>query len=120
MGCDYFIVKSLDITYEDGISSIELERTHEYYPPYDNLVDIDSDDDGYQEERDKAWKLYREQCAKCLEVKRKPILIYKENKFVNDNVKNKYYDMVVKQCDDDDNKIDVIKTIYKTETRYER
>jgi hypothetical protein len=87
MGCDYYIYTGLVIKYTHRDTEeeefIELSKARGYY----ELDDYDSDDEDYDE-------LVKDYIEKVLTSTKKPIDIYKNNQFVNEKMKNKYYNII--------------------------
>ena len=113
MGCDYFIDKDLYIYYKNNkVTFINIDHEKGYF--YE--IDIDVDEEQYDKKYDEC---IREQ----LKPRMKPIIIYKNNNFINSNLETKYKKLIE---DSINNKIlnkniweDIIK-IVKKESRYER
>jgi hypothetical protein len=84
MGCDYYIVKALEIDFNYSISSrfIELERNSGYFN-----FDLDEDDPNFD-------TLYKEYIYETLEPGMDPILIYEEGDFTSKKIELKYKEMV--------------------------
>jgi hypothetical protein len=107
MGYDYYIYKLLKINHKSGIYYIKLSREGGYifYEP-----DCDSDDEQYETERIKAHNQH-------LQVNTKPVLVYQNNDFLNDNLRAKYVlKLESKLKHENINKEDII-DIYKIEDR---
>jgi len=109
MGCDYYIVKQLKITFDDEYyETIELNTDRCYFP--DNIYDdVDSDDSDFSEKVNHKYDKY-------LIVTYKPRILYKNSQWKNEKCYNKYEQMLK------DNKYDLsnIKSIIKEEVRYLR
>lgn len=125
MGCDYYIIKELEIYFQYSIYSpirIELKRTNGYFN-----FNIDSDDPQYEE-------LEKEYINNKLTPNMKPIIIYEKNQFINGNDHifiEKKYEIKYKDMIDDRLKVynktnenkkewKDIQKISKVERRYER
>lgn len=110
MGCDYYIVKSLEIDFNYSISSrfIELERNRGYFD-----LDLDEDDPNFD-------KLYKEYILDTLEPAMDPILIYVEEEFTSKKVELKYKEMVENELLKLGKAWIDVRKICKIEYRYER
>ena len=109
MGCDYYIIKQLKIEHSDGIDTIELDRERCYFPKYIcKDTDLDSDDSNYNE---KIYKKYDE----YLRVTYQPRILLEDNEWKNENIKNKYIDMVFEKLKHYNNAFSNIYTIIKEE-----
>ena len=80
MGCDYYIVKELEIDFKCGgfPIHIELECDQGYFH-----FSLDEDDPDYEEQE-------KEYISSTLTPYMKPIVIYDETGFKNDKYENKY------------------------------
>ena len=89
MGCDYFIIKVLDIYCEnDDYLTLEIDRERGYY-----YYVYDSDEDDYETK-------VNEYIKECLTPKMEPIIIY-DNKFNKSTYETKYKSIVenfIKNC----------------------
>lgn len=117
MGCDYYIIKELEIYFQYSIYvpiCIELERNNGYFN-----FNIDSDDPKYKE-------LEEEYINNILTPSIKPIIIYEDNQFINEKYEIKYKYMIDNQLKlyNERNEIKKeykdIRKICKVERRYER
>lgn len=110
MGCDYYIIKELCIYYlhTKNISYITLssDNGYFYYP------DLDEDHENYEKEYDKIIK-------NQLKPSMNPILVYKDNNFINTNLENKYKKLIEENFINKYTWNEVDKII-KVESRYER
>ena len=89
MGCDYYIYKYLDITFENnrpGYIELSCDRGYFYEP-----CDIDE-----EECQEKLEQYYDEQ----LQSDFVPIVIYENNNFVNKYLENKYIKTIKNYCND--------------------
>lgn len=111
MGCDYYICKYLYIYYlnENIPCLIELSKEYGYFY-YPNL---DSDDEEYE-------KINQKYINEQLKPSMKPIIIYENGKFIEENKENKYKTLVQNELNNQKKNWDNIKLITKVETRYER
>jgi len=110
MGCDYYIVKALEIDFNYSISSrfIELERNRGYFN-----FDLDEDDPNFD-------KLYKEYIRDTLEPGMDPILIYDGEAFTSKKVELKYKEMVEKELLKLGKAWTDVRKICKIEYSYER
>lgn len=110
MGCDYYILKVLQIYYnENDYLEIELDRLREYYD-YDQY---DEDEDNYEEKINEYIKT-------ALTPKMKPILIYSNSSFTKPLFEEKYKTMIEKKIHDNRKNWYEITKILKVEERRER
>ena len=111
MGCDYYIVKALEIDFNISICShfIDLERNQGYY--YD--LNLDEDDPNYDE-------LEREHIQDILKPRMGPILIYHDQEFTSKKLELKYKELVEKELLKRGNTWKDVRKICKIEYRYER
>jgi hypothetical protein len=116
MGCDYYIVKELEIYFKYSIFPqirIELERNMGYFD-----FDIDSDDPNYEELEEKYIN-------NILTPSIKPIIIYM-NTFINNEYETKYKNMInnrlkkYNETNEQNKDWDDIPKISMVERRYER
>ena len=117
MGCDYYIVKELEIYFTYSIFPqirVELERNNGYFN-----FNIDSDDPKYEE-------LEEEYIDNMLRPSIKPIVIYNIDKFINNKYEIKYKDMIddrlklYNKQNEHKKEWNDIRKITKVERRYER
>ena len=88
MGCDYYIVNRLKIQYDaDKISYIVLDELKCYYEEL-SFTDLNSDDSDYDEEFEKIIN------ERYLRVLYKPLLIFENNNWKNDNLCDKYKNLI--------------------------
>jgi len=123
MGCDYYIVKALEIDFAHGVGVlndkrcnrstfsqfIDLERNERYY--YD--FNLDEDDPNYD-------KLEREHIQNILKSRMEPILIYDGEEFKSKNLELKYKEVVEKELLKCEKTWKDVRKICKIEYRYER
>lgn len=117
MGCDYYIIKLLKITFNDDeyyyekpfdFSTIELDRNRCYFPEiYD---EVDSDDSYYDEKIQKIQNKYND----YLIVTYEPRILYENSQWKNEKICEKYK-QILKENNYDLYKI---KSIIKEEVRY--
>jgi len=110
MGCDYYIVKVLQIYYEENeYLEFELNRERGYY----HYEDYDEDADDY--------KMKIEEYIKdCLTPQIEPIILYKDGTFNKPLSETKYKTLVEKQINKFNIKWRNIIKIMKIEKRHER
>lgn len=109
MGCDYFILKILNIYYNDTEylqCLVEKEKGHYYY----DYIDEDLED--YDEKVNEYIKI-------CLTPEMKSIIIYNNGKFNKLNTENKYKTIIEQKINLHDKKWHDIIKIIKVEERYE-
>lgn len=116
MGCDYYIVKQLEISHincnnEEIITSIELDREKCYFLYYiDDSIDSDDSFD-YQEYNDKYEKKY----ARYINVTYVPRILFENGKWKNTSIQEKYEETVKDEIGNDK-----FLSIIKKEIRYLR
>lgn len=111
MGCDYYIVKCLNIYYNDNDDDyyiIKLEITNGYY-----YLNYDEDEIDYTDKMNEYIK-------NCLIPKSKPIIIYANNCFNKENYEIKYKTLIENKINEHGKKWCDITKIIKDEYRYER
>lgn len=111
MGCDYYIVKQLEIKYIDDHddeheTTIELDRQRGYF--YDDDFDSDSDDTNNTETFNKRY-------GKYLTVTYEPKFLFNNNKWKNDRIKDTYYNLIQGEIGNG-----LLTSVIKTEVRYLR
>lgn len=110
MGCDYYIIKVLQIYYEHNeYLEFELNRERSYY----RYEDFDEDADDYE------VKL-KEYIKNCLTVQIEPIVLYKDGAFNKTLSEIKYKTLVENQINKYDIKWHNVIKIMKVEKRHER
>jgi hypothetical protein len=112
MGCDYYIEKCLYICYKDKSKdyiSLSIDRGYFYFS--------DLDEDEYESDEFKIK--YNELVKLQLEPKRKPLIIYQDDKFLTNFLEIKYKPMVERNLQNGKYFGDIEKII-KKESRYER
>jgi hypothetical protein len=108
MGCDYYIVKYIDIYYSDGSQdSFESDRDRGYY-----YFKYDEDNEDYEEKRE-------EYILDLLCVETKPIPIYDNGQFKSRLVELKYKSLIEDKMGKNKKWEDIVK-VEKTEMREER
>ena len=111
MGCDYYILKVLKISYKNATESyIELDRQRMYYS-YDPVCD--SDDSDYESN-------YERYTDSLLKVTFVPICIYSDDSFKNERIEEKYRQVIHAHLIDRKCTYDDILDIYKAEIRHTR
>jgi hypothetical protein len=116
MGCDYYIVKQLEINHincndENTTTMIELNKEKKYFL-YEMEDSFDSDDSfDCQEYNDKYEKKY----AKYINVTYVPRILFENGKWKNTSIQEKYETSVKEQIGNDK-----ILSIIKKEIRYLR
>lgn len=145
MGCDYYIEKSLYITFKavsyapvwffasltqtgDPKKRVKLARKKRPKDSYDisyitlernsgYFIDIslDEDDPKYDKE-------YKKMIKDCLTPTMSPILIYENDQFVNEKLEKKYKKLIQDCLNEktENTNFSQIKEIWKKESRYER
>lgn len=110
MGCDYYIVKALEIllTGEKYPLTIELERDYGYFNFF-----IDSDDPAY----DTKLNEFKIECLKPVML---PIVIYENGDFLNENLRKKFSHVVEEELFLNKRSWEEVEQIIKMEYRYER
>jgi hypothetical protein len=109
MGCDYYIVKYLNIYYNDiDYLVVELERERGYY-----IFQYDEDFNDYDDK-------INEYIKDCLTPKMKPIIIYSNNSFNKVNSETKYKILIENEINNYGKKWCEITKIIKVEDRFER
>uniref|UniRef100_A0A6C0H3I1 Uncharacterized protein n=1 Tax=viral metagenome TaxID=1070528 RepID=A0A6C0H3I1_9ZZZZ len=112
MGCDYYILKLLQIYYNnDDFLEIELYRQKGYY------IDDDQDED---EDYDDYSERFHEYVEYCLETKMKPIVIYNNNCFCKSSFDTKYTNIIEDEIVKHNKTWSEITKIVKVEKRLER
>jgi len=110
MGCDYYIVKVLQIYYEENeYLEFELNRERGYY----HYEDFDEDADDYE------VKL-KEYINNCLTVQIEPIVLYKDGAFNKELSEIKYKNLVENEINKYNMNFSKIKKIVKVEKRHKR
>jgi hypothetical protein len=109
MGCDFYIVKSLQICLNDErYLYVVLERERGYYS-----WDYDEDEEDY-DEKVKAYK------ARQLTPTMKPIVVYENHGFRQSSLETKYKTLVEETIKDQGREWSDIVNVVKVEERYER
>ena len=116
MGCDYYIVKELEIDFKYSIVPlhIELERDRGYY-----YFSLDNDDPDYDEKE-------KEYINDMLTPHMKPIVIYDEYGFTSKKLEDKYKELIEVELElynkhhEYKRELKDIRKITKVERRYER
>ena len=109
MGCDYYIIKFLNIYYNDiDYLVVELERENGYYN-----FQYDEDCDDYIDKENEYIK-------DCLTPEMKPIIIYINNSFNKVNSETKYKLLIENEINKANKKWCEITKIIKVEDRFER
>jgi len=116
MGCDYYIVKQLEVKHindddEENITIIELDRERGYF--FDDNDSRDSDDSSDSGE-DYDTRFNRKY-GKYLQVTYQPRVLFQNGKWKSERVQEKYEDSIIKEIGND-----MILNIIKKESRYLR
>lgn len=116
MGCDYYIVKQLEINYincndEEIITTLELDREKCYFLYY--IDDSFDSDDSIDHEA--YYKNYEKKYARYLNVTYVPKVLFENGKWKNERIQEKYDETVKEQIGNDK-----ILKIIKKEIRYLR
>ena len=90
MGCDYYIVKLLDVKYIDDHDDeqsliIELERQRCYFYEYDDDFDSDDTDNSIT---------FKKRYGKYLTVTYEPKILFQNNKWRNERLEDKYSNQI--------------------------
>ena len=91
MGCDYYIVKQLEINHincnnEEIITSLELDREKCYFLYYiDDSIDSDDSID-----HEAYYKNYEKKYAKYINVTYVPRILFENDKWKNTSIQEKY------------------------------
>lgn len=101
MGCDYYIIKILEITHfkqdKKIISKIELNRERCYFP-YENSSEDDKDSDDTQ----LSYNSYFEKkYSKYLQVTYQPRTLFENDKWKNTEIQEKYENLIKHQIGHD-------------------
>lgn len=115
MGCDYYIIKQLEVRHindddEEEVSYIELERDRCYF--YDEPDSQDSDDSTDSESYNTQ---FHRKYDKYLEVTYQPRILFQNNKWKSEKVQDKYEDIIRNEINND-----MLVKIIKQEVRYFR
>lgn len=113
MGCDYYIVKLLDVKYLDDHDdekdlTIELDRQRCYFYEYDEDFDSDSDDTTNTDTFNRRY-------GKYLNVTYKPKVLFINNKWKNERIEDKYFSMIQSEIGNG-----LLISVIKKEERYLR
>lgn len=115
MGCDYYIVKEIEIDFKNSIFPlhIELERDSGYFN-----FSLDEDDPDYDEKE-------KEYIKDILKPYMKPIILYDEDGFISKKYENKYKKLIEEELElynknHYSKEWKDIRKITKREIRYER
>lgn len=114
MGCDYYIVKALEIILKDEKYplTVELERDYGYFGDFS----MDEDSPDYDKQLEK-WEEYKLERLKSVML---PIVIYEEDVFMNAKLEQKYRFLVEEELFLNKRSWKEVKQIVKIEYRYER
>lgn len=109
MGCDYYIIKILRVSYLDNEDkeneiSIELDRERCYFNEYSD-TDIDSDDSEYfrrnTESTNDFFTNFYKRYGHYLDVKYEPRILYTtDTKWKNETIQEKYEHRVLEEIGD--------------------
>lgn len=110
MGCDYYIIRGLEIVYlDDGddehYTFIELTRTREYFYHEDDSS-VDSDDSDYNSRLSNQYNKY-------LTVTYNPRVLFENNNWKNKDVQDKYESTILEHINNG-----LIVSVKKVEQRY--
>jgi hypothetical protein len=110
MGCDYYIVKMLNIycDNDDEYLTLEIDNQRGYYH-----IIYDEDDDDYEIK-------VNEYIKECLTPSIQPIIIYDNNNFIKPTFETKYKYIVEQFIKNYGKTLNNIIKIIKVEERYER
>jgi len=84
MGCDYYVVKQLEIVFHNDVHPLFMEVDHDKHPYYFLL---DEDDPDYHAKEAEYIKY-------MLTPNMKPIIIYQENHFLSKKLEDKYKHLI--------------------------
>jgi len=109
MGCDYYVVKVLQIEYytDTDVSEIELSRERWYY-----TYDYDEDEDDYEEKVNMYIK-------NQLTPQMNPIILFSNSTFNKESSEEKYSSLIEEKLKNCDLTWRDVKTIRKIEKRYQ-
>lgn len=113
MGCDYYVIKQLKIYHCDGVDTIELDREKCYFPTKINNNDNYDSDDSENKSSNNSYEEF-------LKVTFKPRILYNDEGWKNDKVREKYIDMIYNKLKKYNNAYHNIFQIIKEEVRYLR
>jgi len=115
MGCDYYIVKCLQVYYDGNPNlknmnyfTIKLEQDRGYFG-----FDYDEDMDDYEDK-------YSKYVNQCLTPKMEPIIVYDNNNFINTKLEMKYKSLIDYEISKHGKNWSEITKIIKSEYRYKR
>lgn len=116
MGCDYYIVKQLEVRHvndddDEMITTIELDRDRGYFPDFDDSRDSDDSSDSDESYNTRFNRKY----GKYLEVTYQPRILFQNGKWKSERIQEKYEAFVT-----DETGNDIILSIIKKEVRYLR
>jgi hypothetical protein len=111
MGCDYYIVKVLQVYYQNGDFEIEVDRQRGYF---------DDEDDNFDEDEDNYEEKIAEYKRGVLTPRIPPITIYNNKVFNKPLSEIKYRELVEAELSNRSVKWSALNQIIKVELRYER
>jgi hypothetical protein len=119
MGCDYYIIKYLEVEYindnnDIDIIEIELKREKMYFP-IDIVSDSDSTDTTDSIKSLNSNEKLKRKYDKYLKVTYISKILFDNNKWKSDNIKEKYHDKILNNI-----KSGILLKVVKKETRYLR
>jgi len=90
MGCDYYIQCYLEIEHQNGISYYDLPIIRGYFSDLEcGFNDSDDDEDDKYYNTKEFQQLYDSMIKLCL-TSRKSVIIYSDNNFISNRMKQKY------------------------------
>jgi hypothetical protein len=117
MGCDYYIVKYLQVEYvndDDDTTTIDIELNKEKgYFSYDNMTDSDSDSDSTDDESYNTK--FERKFGKYLKVTYVPKTLFSNNKWKSESIQEKYQDIILNEI-----KEGLLLKVIKKEVRFLR
>jgi hypothetical protein len=111
MGCDYYIVKVLQVYYQNGDFEIEVDRQRGYF---------DDEDDNFDEDQDNYEEKLAEYKRGVLTPRIPPITIYNNKAFNKPLSEIKYRELVEAELSNRHIEWWELNQIIKIEIRYER
>lgn len=114
MGCDYYIVKALEITLKEEKYPlmVDLECDYGYFGDFS----LDEDSPDYDKQLEK-WEEYKLEQLKSVML---PIVIYEEDTFMNSKLEQKYSLLIEEELFLNKRSWNEVKQIVKIEYRYEK
>lgn len=119
MGCDYYIVKVLEVEYlndddQTEIIQIEINKKRRYFQIDESEFDSDSD---IESEMEICKPKLHEKYSKYLQVTYTPKILFNNKKWKSENIQEKYEDLILNEINIKDI---LILNVIKKEIRYLR